>query len=224
MAEANSNVTPRAGTWFTQNGAVIIDYRGKSDVTLDGAPAPGAAAIPNNDLTLGNGYGYYLTDDISVQLVLGRGPTTNVTDGAGTKLGEMWYGAPSLVLDYNFTQFGALQPFVGAGVSYIVVFDEEDGFIQNLEIDSTFGFILRAGAQVMLESALASSSQRTKSSPTPMRAASSTARRSGSPASFCRSQPNSISILGFIRPDSHTATDLRAPKAIAKELTRASPV
>jgi outer membrane protein len=149
--EANSDVTTRAGTWFTQNGAVIIDYRGKSDVTLDGAPAPGAAAIPNNDLTLGNGYGYYLTDDISVQLVLGRGPTTNVTDGAGTKLGEMWYGAPSLVLDYNFTQFGALQPFVGAGVSYIWVIDEEDAFIQNLKIDSAFGLILRAGAQVMLD-------------------------------------------------------------------------
>lgn len=150
-ATANSNVTPRAGTWFTQNGAVVIDYRGKSEVTLDGAPGPGVAAIPNNDLTMGNGYGYYLTDDISVQLVLGRGPTTNVTDGAGTKLGEMWYGAPSLVADYNFTQFGALQPFIGAGVSYIWVIDEEDGFIKDLDIDSTFGFILRAGAQVMLD-------------------------------------------------------------------------
>lgn len=140
---------PEAGSWFIQNGAVIIDYERKSSVTLNGAPAPALEAAPADDMTLGNALGYYLTPNISAMLVLGVAAETNV-NSHGTRLGRMNYGAPSFVVDYHFTQFGALQPFVGVGVSWIHIFETEDDLITDLEVDDTVGFILRAGAEVML--------------------------------------------------------------------------
>ena len=140
---------PEAGSWFTQNGAVIINYERKSSVTLDGSPAPSLEAAPADDLTLGNALGYYLTPNISMMLVLGVAAETSV-NSHGTRLGKMNYGAPSIVLDYHFTRFGAFQPFVGVGASWIHIFESKDDLITNLEIDDTFGFILRAGAEVMI--------------------------------------------------------------------------
>ena len=145
------DVNPRAGQWFTQIGAVIINYDSRSEVRVAGAPAPGVKAIVQDDATLGAALGYYMTPNISAMLVLGRGPETEIRDASGTRLGKMWYGAPSLVFDYHFTNMGAFQPFIGVGGSYIWVLDETDGAISNLKIDSSLGLVLRAGTEIMLD-------------------------------------------------------------------------
>lgn len=151
-ALANQELEPKAGTWYTQAGAVIIKYRDESEVSINGDVVPGAGAHVHDDSTIGLALGYFITPNLSLMAVLGRGPETEITDNGGNKLGEMWYGAPSLVLDYRLPTLGAIQPFIGIGATYIVVLEEMDGAIEDLEIDSTFGFVLRAGAEVMIDS------------------------------------------------------------------------
>ena len=150
LAEDN-RLAPRAGSWFTQNGPITIHFRKKSEVSVNGAPAAGVEANPKNDYTISNSIGYHFTSNISAQLVLGLPPETSVTNQAGTVLGKMTYGAPSVVLDYRFTNFGAFQPFIGVGAMYIFVKDETDGALTNLRVDNTFGLILRAGAEIMID-------------------------------------------------------------------------
>lgn len=149
---AETDLAPRAGSWFTQNGPIIINFRKKSEVSVNGAVAAGVEANPKDDLTISNSIGYNFTPNISAQLVLGITPETVVTNQDDARLGKMTYGAPSILFDYKLTHFGALQPFAGVGAMYIFVSDEEDGALTNLKVDDAFGLILRAGAEVMMDS------------------------------------------------------------------------
>ena len=67
----------------------------------------------------GLGIGYFVTPDVSLLALLGVPPTTTLT-GQGTlsglTLGKVTYGPSMLTANYHFRQFGAFQPFLGAGV------------------------------------------------------------------------------------------------------------
>ncbi len=55
------------------------------------------------------------------------------------------------LLQYHFTQFGAIQPYVGAGVGYGLLFGNiSDGILTNFSVDQNFGLVLQAGADYML--------------------------------------------------------------------------
>ena len=47
--------------------------------------------------------------------------------------------------------FGAIQPYLGAGAAYVVLFDNtSDGILTNFGIDSTFSFVVQGGVDYML--------------------------------------------------------------------------
>ena len=52
-------------------------------------------------------------------------------------------------MQYHFNRGGMVQPYVGAGASFLVVFDTKDGVMQNLKAKSSVGTALQAGADVM---------------------------------------------------------------------------
>ncbi len=55
------------------------------------------------------------------------------------------------LLQYHFTQFGAIQPYFGAGAAYVVMFgNSSDGILSNFSIDSTFSFVVQGGLNYML--------------------------------------------------------------------------
>jgi outer membrane protein len=142
-------LAPRANSWFTQNGPIIVNFAKESQVSVDGAPAA-VEANPDNNVTMSNAIGYNFTPNISAQLVLGVTPESDVNTQTGTRLGSIVYGAPSVLLDYKWTRFGAMQPFVGIGGMYIFIWEEKDGALQDLKVDDTFGLILRAGTEYMI--------------------------------------------------------------------------
>lgn len=142
-------LAPIAGSWFTQNGPIWIRFREASTVRVDGARAAGVKAIPQDDVTMSNSIGYNFTPNISAQLVLGALTSTQVENGDGVKLGKTSFGAPSIVVDYRFTELGAIQPFLGVGAMYLFFYDEKDAALSNLKVKDSVGAILRAGAEVM---------------------------------------------------------------------------
>ena len=107
--------------------------------------------IPEFDIS------YFFTKNIAAELVLTYPQRVNVysnlTPGA---TGSITALPPSLLLQYHFTELGALKPYIGAGVNY-TVFGNRNNFsalnINNaLTVDqSSFGFVGQVGADYMFD-------------------------------------------------------------------------
>ncbi len=123
-----------------------------ASIKAAGSHLPGANLHASTNLTLGIGIGYFVTPDVSLLAVLGVPPTTTLT-GEGTlnglTLGKVTYGPSMLVANYHFRQLGAFQPFLGAGITYTVVFGTKDDAIANLRVSNSIGAVIRAGFDVM---------------------------------------------------------------------------
>ena len=104
--------------------------------------------------------GYFVTPNFAIALSAGVAPpiahfkATGFPDEAvfGTNLlGSVREGSIRLLVQYHFTQFGAIQPYVGTGVSYFLNFGNiSDGILTNFSVDQNFAYILQAGTDIML--------------------------------------------------------------------------
>jgi outer membrane protein len=115
------------------------------------------AIRPNYTLALEAGY--YITPNISLVLAAGIPPIAHVkvtgftaAGPLGTNLlGSVRYGPAALLLRYQFTQFGAIQPYFGAGAVYLLNLGNiNDGILTNFSVDQNFGFVVQAGFDWML--------------------------------------------------------------------------
>ncbi|MBN9044886.1 MAG: OmpW family protein [Rhizobiales bacterium] len=96
---------------------------------------------------------YYFTKNIAAELILGT--TYANIDGDGSiaalnKIGKVWILPPTLTLQYHFTNFGAFQPYVGAGVNYTFFYHQDEGSVDYLKVKNTFGGALQVGFDYML--------------------------------------------------------------------------
>jgi outer membrane protein len=107
-----------------------------------------SSVVPELDIS------YYFTQNWAVELILGVTP--HDIDGAGSlsglgKIGKVWLLPPTLTLQYHFTDFGAFQPYVGAGVNYTVFFNQDADNVDRLDVKNTFGWALQAGFDYMID-------------------------------------------------------------------------
>lgn len=99
---------------------------------------------------------YYFTDNFSAELMCcaARHDVKAVNTALGTvDLGKITHFPPTVTAKYHFTQFGALKPYVGAGVNYTHFFDESvpaGGPVTRISYDDSFGPALQAGADYSL--------------------------------------------------------------------------
>lgn len=131
---------------------------------LKNIPTPLGTATLNNvaippTYTLGLEAGYFITPNIAIALSAGIPPLIhikatvfNFSEALGTdRLGSARFGPISGLLQYHFTNFGAFQPYFGAGAAYVVMFaNTSDGILSNFSIDPTFCFVLQGGFDYML--------------------------------------------------------------------------
>lgn len=152
-APAATTQAPDFHRWYVDVGGAWIGFATAGKFTVGGAPLPGSAKIPPVG-TVGIGAGYFITKDISVHLLGGYPPEINLIGKGGAVDGLLAgraTGAPALLtLDYHFNQFGAFQPFVGAGLSYLIVFSTKDAALSDEKVDNHFGSGIRAGFDYML--------------------------------------------------------------------------
>lgn len=151
-------VQAEEGDWRLRIGPGRIAFH--EDVTLNvgGAVVPGANAKLSDDTTLLAEIGYRFTPQWSAGLTIGIPPTTKVT-GTGNaapfgELGQMKYGPLGLTGQYQFNAGGALQPYVGAGAVYYMIFADRDGSVSQLKVDNAWGSILQVGADYALSPGL----------------------------------------------------------------------
>lgn len=103
--------------------------------------------IPEIDLS------YFFTPNIAAELVLTHPQVVDVQVGGVGSIGKVRALPPSLLLQYHFTDLGAIKPYVGLGVNY-TWFNKNKGLVAGpvvLETErSTFGLAAQLGVDFML--------------------------------------------------------------------------
>jgi len=133
----------------------------------------GVGANISNVATVGFVAGYYVMPSVSIEIQAGVPMwATNKTKGApgapfllpsppfppgysvppnGTLLGKFMPSFIPITANYHFTQFGAFQPYVGAGFAPVFAFRTKDEFETNNHVDPTVGLVLQGGADIMID-------------------------------------------------------------------------
>ena len=103
--------------------------------------------IPEFDIT------YFFNKNIAAELVLTYPQKVDVRAGAlgNAKVSEVKALPPTLLLQYHFTDFGPLKPYVGAGVNYtrFSSYKNEPGVETSID-KSSVGLAAQIGADYML--------------------------------------------------------------------------
>lgn len=142
--------------WFAHAGPATVMLDPKTTMTAGGQPVPGAAVKAADTWTVEGEIGYFLTPNFSVAFAGGYPPVVTVKaagslNGVGT-VGKMQAGPSALNLGWHFNRGGMIQPYVGAGTAFLIVWSTKDGVLTNLNVDHSIGPEVQAGADVMINS------------------------------------------------------------------------
>jgi outer membrane protein len=119
---------------------------------------PGSNAKYSDIFTVAAELGYFVTPNWSVEVGSGLPlwETIKITGSspgapaAGTILFHALPGTVPITAVYHLTQFGALQPYVGAGIAPIFVLGTRDSFNTNVTVDPTVAAAVQAGFDYMI--------------------------------------------------------------------------
>ena len=148
---------PASSSSVTAQSAWQIRLRALGVITRDNGSVDGISGsglsysdtvVPEVDIS------YFITDNISAELILGTTYANVQGEGSIAGLGEIgkaWLLPPTLTLQYHFTDFGAFQPYLGAGVNYTVFYNQSGKSADSLDVKNTFGVALQAGFDYMFD-------------------------------------------------------------------------
>jgi outer membrane protein len=144
-----------ASRWTVHLGVADVIPQESAKVSAGGAVVPGGNVSLNDGWTVEGELGYALTRNLSVAVAGGYPPTFTVK-GAGSlgglgTAGKMTGGPAALLVQWHFNRSGRIQPYVGAGASFLIVFSTKDGALSHVKADNAVGTALQAGVDAMID-------------------------------------------------------------------------
>lgn len=92
---------------------------------------------------------YFFTDNIAAELIAATTKHKMSVDGStsgNVGLGDVWLLPPTLTAQYHFAPKAAFSPYLGAGLTYAVFYNEDiPGTLRSVDYDNAFGYALQAG-------------------------------------------------------------------------------
>lgn len=143
-----SHAVAQDKNFYVRSGPAVLLLSEGAKVKAAGTPIPGTIDIDNH-VTGTIEIGYSFSNNFSIGFTGGFPPTIDV-HGAGAlaplgKLGTVTYGPTALTAQYTFTEFGRIQPYIGAGPMFMFIFDNKDAALSNLKVDPAIGVVAQAG-------------------------------------------------------------------------------
>jgi outer membrane protein len=157
LAISGGDTTPMVDmpSFYLHVGVAGIFNAPHARISLAGSPISGAAVKIGDRATLAIEAGYFVAPHIAVSVSGGVPPVSKV-EAAGSlsglgAIGKTQGGPVAATVHYHFDGFGAFQPYLGAGVSALVVFGDEDRLLRRYRTEDTVGPVLQAGFDLMLD-------------------------------------------------------------------------
>ena len=121
-------------------------------VSLNGGPIAGSGVSVDDGVALGISFTYMLNQNLGVE-VLAATPFEHDVKGTGSlsslgTIAEVSHLPPTVSLQYHFSGFDQVRPYVGAGINYTTFFDEKGkgAFAgTDVSLDDSWGWALQAG-------------------------------------------------------------------------------
>lgn len=153
---ANAQQVQDTSRWFVHVGPALMMLDPKTSMTAGGQPVPGAAVKVADAWTVEGEIGYFITPNIAAAFAGGYPPVVTV-NAAGSltgvgKVGQMQAGPSALNMSYHFNRGGMIQPYVGAGMAFMIVWSAKGAALSDLNVDHAVGPEVQAGADVMIDS------------------------------------------------------------------------
>jgi outer membrane protein len=158
----------QAGDIIVRAGAITVNPKAdSSSVKVDQGPLAGAnlggKATMNSDTQLGLNFAYMVTNNWGIELLAATPFEHDVKlkntslSAANGKLGTLKHLPPTLsVVYYPLDHKSVFQPYVGAGINYTWIYDEQlsseaqsNGF-SNFKADNSWGMAFQVGADYMI--------------------------------------------------------------------------
>ncbi|MAF97601.1 MAG: hypothetical protein CMH26_03100 [Micavibrio sp.] len=98
---------------------------------------------------------YFITENVALELIAATSKhDVKLKDSSlgDVDVGETWILPPTLTLQYHFTPDAQFSPYVGAGLNFTMPYSEDpsDNVVTELDVDSSWGLALQAGADYWL--------------------------------------------------------------------------
>ena len=152
---AGSAQAQDASRWTIHVGAADVIPQTSATVQAGGAVVPGGNVSLEDRWTVEGEIQYAVTRNFSLALAGGYPPTFTVK-GAGSlsslgDAGKMTSGPSAVMAQWHFNRNGRIQPYVGAGAAFLIVFGTKDGALSHLKADNAVGEAIQAGVDVMVD-------------------------------------------------------------------------
>lgn len=143
------------GSWFFRAGVADLQLSKKLSLAVGGQTVPGAALKFHPVYTPLVEIGRTFAEDWSVVATLGLPPTTSAY-GAGSlagvgKLEGTTFGPSALTVQFQPIHDGLLRPYIGAGMSYMIIFNTTSGAVQNAKLSNDLAPVVELGSEIALD-------------------------------------------------------------------------
>jgi outer membrane protein len=149
---ANDWQVARKGDWIVTGRITDVSSRADDPIFTSGGVNTGLSVDVGHDVMPTLGFTYFLTDNISVEAILGATQHQIRAQGGGTDVAvhETWVLPPVVTLQYRPMPEARVSPYVGAGINYMLFFEGKDQNGFTVDLEDGFGYALQAGADIAL--------------------------------------------------------------------------
>ena len=149
---ANDWQVARKGDWIVTGRITDVSSGADDSIFTSGGVDTGLNVDVGNSIMPTLGFTYFLTDNISVEAILGTTQHEIRAQGGATDVAvhETWVVPPVVTLQYRPAPEARVSPYVGAGINYMLFYSGEDKNGFTVDLEDGFGYALQAGADVAL--------------------------------------------------------------------------
>ena len=149
-ASAQDWQVARKGDWIVTGRVTQVASDADDAITTAAGAATGLHVDVSADVMPTLGFTYFLTDNVSVEAILGATRHEIRAQGGTTDAAvhETWVLPPVVTLQYRPMPEARVSPYVGAGLNYMLFFSGENRNGYEVKLDDGLGYALQAGADV----------------------------------------------------------------------------